>query len=140
MTDADAASELRLQLARLTRRLRQEADRRYLTMSQLSVLSRLDQAGPATLTELANNERVRPQSMGKTLDLLEAAGYVVRKPHPTDRRQLIIELTEQARQAIAEDRQRKETWLATAMSDVLTAEERDLLVRATPLLSKLASA
>jgi DNA-binding MarR family transcriptional regulator len=138
--DADAASELRLQLARLTRRLRQEADQRYLTMSQLSVLSRLDRGGAATLTELASHERVRPQSMGKTLDLLEAAGYVVRTPHPTDRRQQLIQLTEQARVAITEDRRRKEAWLATAMSTTLTEEERDLLVRATPLLARLASA
>lgn len=135
-----AASELRLQLSRVTRRLRQQTDRSDLTMSQLSVLSRLFQAGQATPTELAASEGIRPQTMSKTLDLLELSGYLARTPDPRDRRRVLIELTDQARAAIAEDRQRKATWLATAMSTVLTDDERALLVSATPLLAKLADA
>ncbi|GAB3422680.1 MarR family winged helix-turn-helix transcriptional regulator [Flindersiella endophytica] len=135
-----AASELRLQLSRVTRRLRQQTDRSDLTMSQLSVLSRLYQAERATPSELAASEGIRPQTMSKTLDLLELAGYIGRTPDPRDRRRVLIELTDQARTAIAEDRQRKANWLASAMSTVLTADERDLLIRATPLLAKLADA
>lgn len=135
-----AASELRLQLSRITRRLRQQTDRSDLTMSQLSVLSRLYQAKQATPTELAASEGIRPQTMSKTLDLLELAGYISRAPDPGDRRRVLIELTDQARAAIAEDRERKANWLAAAMSSVLTEDERALLIRATPVLAKLADA
>jgi DNA-binding MarR family transcriptional regulator len=137
---AAAASELRLQLSRITRRLRQQTDRSDLTMSQLSVLSRLYQAEQATPTELAASEGIRPQTMSKTLDLLEQGGYIGRAPDPSDRRRVLIELTDQARAAIAQDRQRKANWLASAMSHVLTEAERDLLIQATPLLAKLADA
>jgi MarR family len=40
-------------------------------MSQQSALSRLDHLGAATLSGLAAEERVRPQSMARTLDTLE---------------------------------------------------------------------
>lgn len=42
-----------------------------MTLSELSVLSRLDREGPATPGALATLERVKPQAMGATLTALE---------------------------------------------------------------------
>ena len=132
------AGELRVRMSRLARRLRQEVDRHGLTMSQMMALGRLDRLGTATLTGLAAGERVRPQSMARTVDALEAEGLIVRSPHPTDRRQNMITLTDSGRAVIARDRRAREAWLARAMAAVLSPEERDLMVRAGELMDRLA--
>jgi DNA-binding MarR family transcriptional regulator len=132
------AGELRVSMSRLARRLRREDRGHALTMSQQSALSRLDRLGATTLSELAAEERVRPQSMARTLDTLHAAGLVARAPHPTDRRQTVIRPTDLGRTVIAETRSRREAWLARAMASVLTPAERDLLVRAGALMDRLA--
>jgi DNA-binding MarR family transcriptional regulator len=132
------AGELRVRMSRLVRRLRQEAGRHGLTMSQMMALGRLDRMGTATLTGLAAGERVRPQSMARTVDALEAEGLITRSPHPTDRRQNVIALTDTGRAVIAEDRLAREAWLARAMAATLSPRERDLLVRAGELMDRLA--
>jgi DNA-binding MarR family transcriptional regulator len=110
-------------------------------MSQLTALGRLGRLGrlgPATLSELAAGERVRPQSMARTIDALETAGMVRRTPHPTDRRQNVIRLTGNGRAVIAENRLRRDAWLARAMAAALSPGERDLLIRAGGLMERLA--
>jgi DNA-binding MarR family transcriptional regulator len=132
------AGELRVRMSRLTRRLRQEDRGHALTLSQLTALGRLDRLDSATLSELAAGERVRPQSMARTIDALETTGMVRRSPHPTDRRQNVIRLTGHGRAVIAENRLRRDAWLARAMAVTLSPEERDLLVRAGGLMERLA--
>jgi DNA-binding MarR family transcriptional regulator len=132
------AAELRVRMSRLARRLCQEDRGHPLTMSQLTALGRLDHLGTATLSELAADERVRPQSMTRIVDALEVAGLVGREPHATDRRQSVIRLTETGRAVVAENRFRRDTWLARAMASVLSPEERDLLVRTGDLMARLA--
>ena len=73
------ASELRLVLGQLVRRLRAEY---AFPVAQASVLSRLDREGPQTASALATAERVRPQSMAQTLAELETAGLIERRPDP----------------------------------------------------------
>jgi DNA-binding MarR family transcriptional regulator len=132
------AAELRVRIARLARRSRREDGGRSLTLSQLSALSRLDRMGAATLSELAAQERVRPQSMARTLDALAGAGLVGREPHPSDRRQHILRLTGTGHAVIDQHRLGKDSWLARAMASVLSPDERALLVRAGALMDRLA--
>jgi DNA-binding MarR family transcriptional regulator len=77
--------------------------------------------------------------MTRILGKLEEAGYVVRTAHPTDGRQHIVTLTDDARRLLREDRQRKDAWLAQRMAD-LSTEERALLAQAAPILERLAQA
>ncbi|MGH3373604.1 MAG: MarR family winged helix-turn-helix transcriptional regulator, partial [Actinoallomurus sp.] len=123
-------------MSRLDRRLRREDRGHPLTMSQLSALSRLDGLGAATLSEPAAGERIRPQSMARTLDALTAAGMVVRTPHPADRRRHVIRLTGTGHTVIAENRLHRDAWLARAMASALSPAERDLLIRASALLDR----
>jgi DNA-binding MarR family transcriptional regulator len=117
------------------RRLRAE---HTFSLTQGAVLGRLDREGPQSTVELAGAERVRPQSMGQTLAELEAQGLVARHPHETDRRRTLIELTDQGRRVLAEDRKRRVGWLAEAIEGELTLEEQEVLARAVELLSRLA--
>jgi DNA-binding MarR family transcriptional regulator len=121
-----AASELRVVLGQLMRRLR--AEHRF-PLQHGAVLGRLDRQGPLSTVELASAERVRPQSMGQTLAELEAQGLVSRHP--------LLELTDAGRQTLAEDRQRREGWLAQAIEQEFSAEEQEVLAQAIPLLARL---
>ena len=132
---ASTASELRIVLGQLVRRLRVE---HRFPISQGAVLGRLGRGGPQTTSALAAAERVRPQSMAQTIGELEADGLVGRTPDPDDRRQVMIGLTERGRRVLAEDRSRREGWLADAIATELTAEEQAVLARAVPLLRRLA--
>ena len=128
------ASELRLVLGQLVRRLRAEYS---FPVAQASVLSRLDRDGAQTASELAAAERVKPQSMAQTLAELEAAGLIVRRPDPADGRRSQIELTEVGRERVLEGRGRREDWLAAAIAAELSAEEQRALLAAVPLLQRL---
>ncbi len=128
------ASDLRVVLGRLLRRLRAEHS---FSLSQGAVLGRLDREGPQSTVELATAERVRPQSMGQTLSELESQGLISRRADETDKRRTLLELTDQGRQVLADDRSRREGWLAMAIDDGFSADEREVLNRAVSLLARL---
>ncbi len=128
------ASELRVVLGQLMRRLR--AEHRF-PLSHGAVLGRLDRQGPLSTVELASAERVRPQSMGQTLAELETQGLVSRRPDEADGRRTLLELTDAGRQTLAEDRQRREGWLTQAIEQEFSVEEQEVLAQAIPLLARL---
>ena len=130
---AGFASELRIVLGQLVRRLRSEY---AFPIAQASVLSRLDREGAMTTSALAAAERVRPQSMAQTLAELAASDLIARRPDPDDGRQVLIELTASGRERLGEDRRRREGWLAAALAE-LTEDEQRTLVAAVPLLRRL---
>jgi DNA-binding MarR family transcriptional regulator len=129
------ASELRIVLGQLVRRLRREYS---FPVAQASVLSRLDREGAQSTSTLATAERVRPQSMAQTLADLESGGLIARRPDPADGRRILIELTTRGRERLREDRRRREGWLAEAISAELTGGEQQTLIEALPLLRRLA--
>ena len=131
---ASAASELRLVLGQLVRRLRREYT---FPVAQATVLRRLDREGAQTTSALAAAERVRPQSMAQTIAELAADELVARHPDPADGRQILIQLTEQGRDRLHEERRRREGWLAEAIAAELDAEEQQVLIAAVPLLRRL---
>jgi DNA-binding MarR family transcriptional regulator len=129
-----AASELRIVLGQLVRRLRREHG---FPISHGAVLGRLDRDGAQTASALAVAERVRPQSMAQTLADLEGDGLVARRPDPADRRQALVELTERGRETLREERRRRDGWLARAIETELTPDEQRVLIEAVPLLRRL---
>ncbi|HEX5247716.1 MAG TPA: MarR family transcriptional regulator [Gaiellaceae bacterium] len=130
-----AATELRAVLGQLMRRLRSENTR---PQSQLAVLSRLDRGGPQTTSGLAAAEHMRPQSMAEVVADLQSDGLVDRTPDPTDRRQLLVALTQEGREFIKDERRRREDWLSQAIADEFSAKEQAVLVEAVALLRRLA--
>ena len=129
------AAELRVVIGRLIRRLRAEHS---FPMSQGTVLGRLDREGAQSVSDLAQAERERPQSMAQTVGDLEAEGLVERRPDPNDGRRALVELTEAGRVALAADRRRREGWLAEVIAAELSADERALLERCVGVMSRIA--
>ena len=100
-------------------------------------MARLARSGPATTAELARAEGVRPQSMGTTIGALEERGLVKRKPHPTDGRQMNVELTFKGEETRNSARDAKRTWLASAIAQ-LDDQEQETLFAAGDILKRLA--
>ena len=137
-TDAGLASELRLSVMRLRRRLANERHPdNELSLNQMAVLGALYRNGDLALGELAAHERVQPPSMTRAVNCLEEGGYVARRPHETDGRQVLVTLTESGRTTVLADRARRDAWLAMRLRD-LTPEERAVLRQAAPILERLA--
>jgi DNA-binding MarR family transcriptional regulator len=134
---AQIAADLRVVLGRLIRRLRAEHS---FSLSQGAVLGRLDREGAQSVSDLAQSERVRPQSMAQTVGDLETDGLVKRRPDPADRRRALVELTEEGRITLTADRLRREGWLAGAIEHELSPDEQALLTEAVELMRRLAEA
>ncbi len=135
---AALAGELRAQIARMQRRLREEARSGDYTPSQVAVLHRLEREGPSTVTELARAEGVRPQSLGANVAVLVEAGLVSGAPDPADGRRTILSLTDAAVAGMAGGRAATENWLARAVRSTLTEAEQEQLAVAVALLRRLA--
>jgi DNA-binding MarR family transcriptional regulator len=129
------ASELRIVLGQLLRRLRVE---HRFSLSQGAVLGRLDREGTKSIGDLALAERVRPQSMTQTVSDLESEGLIARRADPADGRRILVELTEQGGATLAADRLQREGWLARAIAEDLSAQEQRVLAQAVSLLRRLA--
>jgi DNA-binding MarR family transcriptional regulator len=132
-----AARDLRVMFSRLRRRLLEVATADDLTPSQTAVLIRLVKDGPASTSQLAGAERVRPQSMATTLTGLDRHGFIVRAPDPEDGRRQLIALTALGRRHAENDRKVREEWLVRAMQDRYTEPERLVINEALALLERL---
>ena len=120
----------------LVRRMRAAAASHELTLSESAVMARLSGDGPATTADLARAEGMKPQSMGATIAALEKRGIVGRKPHPTDGRQVNIELTAKGAAVRKSAKDAKRTWLAQAVAQ-LDEPERDTLFKAGDIIKRL---
>lgn len=128
------ASELRVVIGRLVRRLR--AEHRF-SLSQAAVLGRLDREGTMSIGDLAGAERVRPQSMTQTIADLEGDGLIRRRADPADGRRMLVELTDEGLATLQEDRRQREGWLAQAIAEDLSPQEQQVLARAVEMLGRL---
>jgi DNA-binding MarR family transcriptional regulator len=138
-TADELARTLREAIQRLNRRVRQTRAVGDLTSSQLSALTSLQLAGALTPRELADVERVQPPTMTKIVGKLEDRGLVARTPHPTDGRQVILAPTEQGRAMYAQFEKARNEWLADQLA-TLSAEDRDVLLRAAEIMQQVARA
>lgn len=139
-TDAGLAAELRVGVMRLRRRLAHERHpENDLSLGQMAVLALLLRGGELTIGELARLERVQPPSMTRTVSCLEDLGHVVRSAHETDGRVVVVSLTDQGRHVVLADRRRRDAWLAIQLAR-LSADERNALRRAAPILDRLSQA
>ncbi|MFF4779228.1 MarR family winged helix-turn-helix transcriptional regulator [Microtetraspora fusca] len=133
-----AASDAWVAFSRLKRRLGELAVSGDLSPGQASVLARLAKHGPASASELAAAERVRPQSMATIVAALERAGMVERNPDPDDGRRLLVTLTELGRERRLDDRRARELWLARALQERCTPAQLRTITEAMALLDDVA--
>jgi DNA-binding MarR family transcriptional regulator len=131
------AQDLRALLGKLKRRLREQAHIGDLTPSQVSVLLRLETDGPATASNLARAEGMRPQSVAPVIAALESAGLVSGAPDPADGRQTLLSLTDACRKWAEEGRAARQDWLTRTLQARFSPQEQDELSKAVALLKRL---
>ena len=136
-SDSGLASELRVSVMRLRRRLAAERHPdNELSLSQMAVLGQLYRNGDQPVGDLAAAEGVQPPSMTRTVKTLLAAGYVTKHKHETDGRLVVISLSEQGQATVRADRIRRDAWLARRLAE-LTPEQRAVLRQAAPIIDSL---
>ncbi|MFL6155101.1 MAG: MarR family winged helix-turn-helix transcriptional regulator [Marmoricola sp.] len=138
-TDAGLASELRLSVARLARRLHSERDpANPLSVGAMSVLGVLIRNGESTIGQLAAHERVQPPSMTRRVNALVVSGHVVRRASESDGRLVLIDISDKGRETLYADRRQRDAFLARQLK-AMTSDERELLRRVAPLIERLAT-
>jgi DNA-binding MarR family transcriptional regulator len=139
-SDAGLASVLRISVTRLARRLRAERQSEGLepdlSDTQLAALAALERHSAMTPGELADHEKVQPPSMTRVIAVLEERALVMRAPHASDRRQVVLTVTDYGREVVLQSRRLREAWLAKQLRG-LTPQERAALRAAAPVLEKL---
>jgi DNA-binding MarR family transcriptional regulator len=131
---AELAFELRETLSRGARLIRVESGP---PLSQLTVLGHLQRRGALSTNDLAAAERVRPQSMTITVRALENDDLVERRPHPTDGRTVLIQLTRKGIKTLESIFAVREDWLNSVMLEKLTEAERHELRRGLALIKRI---
>jgi DNA-binding MarR family transcriptional regulator len=141
-SDAGLASALRISVTRLARRLRAERAAHGLPVlselsdTQMGALATLERHGAMTPGELADHEKVQPPSMTRVIAVLEQHKLVTRAAHATDKRQVLLTVTDAGRDLVHQSRRVREAWLAQRLRE-LTPQERAKLRAAAPILEKL---
>ncbi|CAO5248369.1 MarR family winged helix-turn-helix transcriptional regulator [Frankia sp. AgKG'84/4] len=107
-----------------------------LTLRRFKVLQLIADTGPCRLRDLADAVAVAPRTMTETVDGLEADGLVARRSHPTDRRAVLLALTDAGQRALAEG-QRRRTETVAGFTRQLSPQQRAQLVE---LLTSISNA
>ncbi len=133
----ETAARLRTLVAKLRRRLVEQASPGDFSASQSAVLSRLFNDGPQTLTQLAAAEGMRPQSMSAIVSALQAVDFISGSPDPSDGRRTILALTDHALDTVEATRIIKNDWLFRTIKTRLDAAQQAQLATSITLLEHL---
>jgi len=132
---AELASQLRMAVLRLSRRLRRHAPE-GITPSQLSALSVIVREPSLTLSQLAEAERVQPPTITRVVDSLVQQGLVTRTVSQEDRRVARVAATDEGVALVDSVRRRRDAYLARHLR-TMSADDLALLTRAAALLERL---
>lgn len=97
-----------------------------LTPARTHLLWELRRLGPSTQHALATELKVSPRNVTGLVDALEGGGFVLRQPHPTDRRALLVTLTDLGSETMARMEQERAQIAAELVAD-LTITQREQL-------------
>lgn len=135
---AQAASDLRIAVFRLARRMRTQRAVDSMSDGQIAVLASLFVYGPHTLGELADHERVSAPAMTRTVNCLQDLGYLERHADENDGRKVVIDLTDDGRAVIDETARRRDAWVEEALAE-LNDDEREVLAHAATIMQRMAA-
>ncbi|MBE2316571.1 MarR family transcriptional regulator [Solirubrobacter sp. CPCC 204708] len=134
----DLAHRLRPVIARLARRMRQEAGG-DLTPTQTAALATISCHGPLTPSELAARERIQRPTATRVLALLEERALIERTADPADRRSSLVSATAAGEALLEAVRERKDLYLARQL-ETLSDEDLAALDRAAEVLERVLAA
>ncbi len=83
---------------------------------------------PQTVAEMAAEMGHARQSVQRVADVLETEGLIAYRPHPTDRRTKLVELTRRGHDVLSAIYQRQVAWFAEIASQLSEVKLRELTV------------
>ena len=128
-------ARLRLAIARMARRMRQEAGD-DLSPSMTAALATIENHGPLTPSRLAELERIKRPTATRVLRRLEEEGLIERAADPTDGRSTVVRVTRSGSARLKKLRSRKNAYLARRLRE-LPEEDVEALERAADVLERL---
>jgi DNA-binding MarR family transcriptional regulator len=131
------ADELQSVVGALVRQMRSVSPARDISLSQVSILKRLDREGPHTVADLARLDKITHQSVTVSVNTLVDRGLVRRAADPGDLRRKLLIITGEGIRLLAERREAGLENLATVISERLDEPERAQLSRALELMRRL---
>jgi DNA-binding MarR family transcriptional regulator len=139
---SEVAVRLSVAMSRLKSRLREEAGmtRSGFTISQLAILQRILDKGPATAASLAAAEHVSQQAIAQSVAILKEGGLVRGDRDAADGRKVLISVTDAGRELFESLLSSRKEWLVQAIDAMIGPAERPNLDIAIELLERLAGA
>jgi DNA-binding MarR family transcriptional regulator len=131
------ADELQFLVGALVRQVRAVSPAREVTLSQVSILKRLDREGSHTVADLARLDKITHQSVTISVAGLVDRGLVRRIPDLHDLRRKLLVITDEGKRLLAERREAGHENLTDAIAGRLIGAEQAQLSRALVLLRRL---
>jgi DNA-binding MarR family transcriptional regulator len=131
----ELADRLHTAAIHLLRQVRVQDSATGLPPARLSALSVLVFGGAMSLNALAKAEQVRPPTMSRIVDSLEAEKLIRRTVNPQDRRAVVLEATENGTAILWQGRKRRVKFLAKHLSR-LSEQERTRIEDAIEAIQK----
>lgn len=108
-----------------------------LNLTQFRALSALGRCGPLGASELARTIELDAGALTRLIDGLQDKGYVVRRPHPNDRRAIEVSLTEAGQHFLDQARPTVQTFYDDLMNVLPPHEQQQLFSAMRRLRAKL---
>ena len=136
---AEEARAIRASVTRLQRRMRAARGDMSIGLSAYSVLACIFQHGPISAGDLADRERLQPQSLTRILARLEKDKFISRTQDKTDLRRARLLITPKGMQFLHRNALDQEAWLKRAIAETLSESERAMLLIAAQLIDRIAA-
>jgi DNA-binding MarR family transcriptional regulator len=136
--DIQVAALLRTTIHRLVKLLRRETrNDAQLSLTERATLGLLYNEGQLAPSDIARAEKVTTQSMSQVINHLAELNYIERTPSDDDKRKVLLSLTPMGRAYVEQIRHDKQEWLAKALHEKVSPAEKELLMEALQILTKL---
>lgn len=122
---------------KLSERMLSSLAERDLTPARAELLLVLQQSGPVVQRQLSQALRCTPRHVTSLVDGLEAAGFVIRRPHPTDRRATLVALTERGGAAATRLAAEREGAAQALLGDVSATDLATFVAVADQVLERI---
>ena len=132
----DLADALRPAILRVSRRLRQEAQKVGLSAQDAMLLGHIRKHPGVGVSALAETEHTSKPTMSAHIKRLEAAGLVTRSGDAADGRRSGLAITAAGARKLESIRRERNDWLAARLAR-LPADDRARLAAAAPALLRL---
>jgi DNA-binding MarR family transcriptional regulator len=136
--DLEIAGNLRTVLHRVVKILRRETrNGAELSETERSTLGMLYNHGELLPSDIAKMEKVSTQSVSQVVNHLFELNYIYKNPSTEDKRKVLLSLTPAGKAYVEQRRKDKQEWLAHALHEKVSPEEKAQIVAALKVLTKL---